>query len=348
MPVVTFDFMDVGQGDCTFIQVCEGNDIDDNNITPDYTALVDFGSCKNGFIAGPCAVTYIEKQLNKMPFPRINLIILTHADADHHNLIPRLLEIDDLEIEEVMYTGYKKDYTYTPFMSAFSRNTIDDIIAIAGKDVCCRLPSNCSDIRSPGNAAARAFGDLGMWIVQANFPSMDYDDPNPKSAVSLWSYHGNKVILPGDATVLTLDEINNLTQNYHTEGFLRDTTVLRLPHHGSERTTLNGNGANKWKVTEDFIDLVRAKAITIGADTRGDYRHPRETVIEKYNGAYMESDLFKKHRYISWGYSTNNIDEWVHTDTTKNVFTSLIDLNQGAQYQLRIDDKGNKQMWRAP
>lgn len=350
MPLVTFDFMDVGQGDCTFIQVCNGNSIDDRDITPNRAILVDFGSSKNAFVAGPDAAAYIGAQLGKMMVPAIDLIVLTHSDEDHHNLIiPQLLKIDDLEIGEVLFSGHAADYSYTPFMSGRERNTIDSINAYAKKRICFGLSSDCSSLVAPGAAPYAVFDGLSMWIVIANYPSDSARDPNTKSIVTLWEYAGYKVILPGDATAATLDEINNWTRRSGTEGMVRDASVLRLPHHGSERTTLMGNGAGKWKVTEDFVDLVRPRAITIGADTRGDYRHPRQTVIDKYDGPFMERGLYGIHRYISWGTSVKDQEEWVHEDTDKNIFTSLINMYQGAQYQLRLDSAGpGKQMWRTP
>lgn len=350
MPLVTFDFMDVGQGDCTFIQVCNGNSIGDRDITPDHAILVDFGSSKNGFVAGPDAAAYIGAQLGKMMVPTIELIVLTHSDEDHHNLIiPQLLEIDDLEIGEVLYSGRRGDYSYTPFMSGRERNTIDSINTYAKKEICFGLSSDCSSLLAPGAAPYAVFDGLRMWIVIANYPSDSARDPNTKSIVTLWEYAGYKVILPGDATAATLEEINRWTNWSGTEDMVRNASVLRLPHHGSERTTLKGNGADKWQVTDHFASLVRPRAITIGADTRGDYRHPRQTVIDRYDGLYMERGLYGMHRYISWGPSAKGIDEWVYEDTDKNIFTSLIDMYQGAQYQLRLDSAGpRKQMWRTP
>ncbi|HBQ87269.1 MAG TPA: hypothetical protein DD811_12450 [Syntrophomonas sp.] len=347
MPIVTFDFMDVGQGDSTFIQFCNGNNLHDAVLTPTNAMLVDIGSSMNGYIAGPDTVTYIQNQLNRMPNPVLDLVVYTHSDADHHNLTQRLLGIPNLTINEAVYGGKKSGYTYFTG-TGIHRQQLNTIQLLRNAGIPChKEPSDCTSLWNMASPPWRTLGNLNIWIVVGNFPSSNHHNPNDKSIVLLFEYAGCRVILPGDATAVTLNAFNNWITGQGLQAKVLGLTGLRVPHHGSERTTINGVGAHRWDITDQFINLTQSSSIYIGHDLNDLFRHPRETVIQRHRG-HVANNWYAMHRYVSWGESWRHTDEWIHTDTTNNVFTSMITAYQGAQYQLRIDHTGATDVYRSP
>ncbi|HEX2211069.1 MAG TPA: hypothetical protein VHG93_25525 [Longimicrobium sp.] len=349
MALVTFDFLDVGQGDGTFVQVFDPP----NYQQPVWTALVDYGSVKNRWVTGRDAGQYLASRLEAVYRKRgsriIDLLVLTHGDQDHYNLLPMLIQrVPTVRFGEVVYGGEEAEYwghenpwdTSTPLYNAIQLVRARTDNGTFGVPNVRSLPSDCSSFRNGVLNTWRSHGDLTIHIVQANFPYDSFRRTNEKSVVLLFKAYGHKVLLPGDATYMTMREIVAHLNAEGTTGEVAGTTALRLPHHGSERTARSYSRSDPWKPTRDFAALLGADMIVVGADVHGRFRHPRETLIQQYRphvgtGIYKPS-VGQNHRFVSWGPDTNDVDTWVHEDTADNVFTSLTAMYQGVQWQLRL------------
>ncbi len=111
--LVTVHFINVGQGDATFIDY------------GDYEILIDAGTRENG----ETVINYIQQYVNG----KIELVIATHPDADH---IAGLISVlNTFVVEQILYNGESKD-TQT-FRDAYNAAIAEDdcLITIAKNDV---------------------------------------------------------------------------------------------------------------------------------------------------------------------------------------------------------------------
>ncbi|PTL80739.1 ComEC/Rec2 family competence protein [Vitiosangium sp. GDMCC 1.1324] len=198
-------FLDVGQGDGTFI------------ICPDKTTiLVDLGSKKNGHIAGKDAIDTIDGLMKGKT--KIDYLFVTHGDGDHYNLIPELVK-SGFSFGKVYYSGPKSDYNKD--MQGVINNS-----SSAGF-----LDQAHSTEKKPLLTIGSASNQVDVFLLSANYPSEDDDDKNAKSICLMLAYGSLKAILMGDAEAETEDFI----MQTFTKAFLK-ADVLKLAHHGADST----------------------------------------------------------------------------------------------------------------
>ncbi|MFZ2407685.1 MAG: hypothetical protein WAW41_21340, partial [Methylobacter sp.] len=83
--LVNITVLDVGQGMGTFVEIY------DTSGALISTLLFDLGSLNNKVSAGGPSVQYLVDKLKSMADPTIELLVLSHKDGDHVNLIEDLL-----------------------------------------------------------------------------------------------------------------------------------------------------------------------------------------------------------------------------------------------------------------
>jgi len=313
--VATFDFMDVGMGDCTFITG-----------PGDETILIDFGSTKNRRIGPRDAILYLRDQLAGR-VPSLDYLFITHSDVDHYNQIKLLIKnIPHFTVDTVIYSGQVADYTK-------SRTSLAPLAAVTAK------------LLTYGNAYRRSlsqtpdfnFTDMRAWVLSANYPrANEGGDPNPKSIVLYFSYKGWGILCCGDATEATEDSI--LYANRRNLGLL-ECEVLKVPHHGSETSS-----------SADWVAATKPKALIVSADANPIYKLPRSGVLESYFGTVEAGAL--RHSYVAYapvvrarkraGAKGKMVDgEFREYTTLSRVFCTLSEFDQGAQYQVKIAANGN-------
>ncbi|MFY0567111.1 ComEC/Rec2 family competence protein [Archangium lansingense] len=199
-------FLDVGQGDGTFIICPDGT-----------TILVDLGSKKNGHIAGQDAIATIKNLMPKGK--KIDYLFVTHGDGDHYNLIPELVRSHGFRFGKVYYSGPTSDYNK------------DMQGVIAGSSSAGFLDKSHSTEKKPLLTIGSASNQVDVFLLSANYPSEDDSDKNAKSICLMLAYGSLKAILMGDAEAETEDFI----MNTFTKAFLK-ADVLKLAHHGSDST----------------------------------------------------------------------------------------------------------------
>ncbi|MFC5740614.1 hypothetical protein [Dyella tabacisoli] len=321
---VNFQVLDVGQGAGNFIEIYDGTTLTD-------TVLIDLGTT-SGRRQGATAVTYIYNQLNTMtdahgdPAPRIGLLLLTHSDTDHINLINQLLDrfptgaMHPLKIDRVRYGG---DYG----MYAKGKRK---------KNVLVRLKSYCNDIKAP---PAREIGvdKTGKWIpfwqqadikihlVASNVPDSTATTSrkrprvstpsayaiNTRSLVNIIEWDSMWYTTTGDATATTLVECNKVLAAVPKP--LLPTFMATLPHHGSRKTIFNLKLASDDPqpvaviVVKDFARSIAAKTVCASANETG-HHHPSLLVSELFSEFTEQSHVFwsdplltgQRHLYTAW------------------------------------------------
>lgn len=215
---------DVGQGDSYALRT------NDNKIIlidggPDWTSLHGLGRWLNFFKRD------------------IEIIILTHAHADHISSLPEIIK------------RYKVKKIYLPenldgaeSVALINSLTSEIEVIYPEKDLCIDFNSNCS---------------LCIFPPSENFKGAD--DDNDLSLASYFNCSGLTVFGAGDAsTARELDLLNS--------HFFNQADILKISHHGSSSSS-----------DSKFLDAVNPKfaIISVGANNR--YKHPSVKVINSLN-----------------------------------------------------------------
>ncbi|UCC17671.1 MAG: DNA internalization-related competence protein ComEC/Rec2 [Dehalococcoidales bacterium] len=216
-------FLNVGQGDAILIN--KGS----------RQILVDGGP-------SPQAIT---TALGKaMPFwdRSIDLVVLTHPDADH---VTGLIEVlRRYEIKQVLY----------PDLEVYSGLYAEFIALITEKNISSTL------------------ADAGQRITLSEDIYLDVLNPYHGSRYS--NIDNRSIVLRLESGILDCLLTGDITKNAEYDLMLRrlvkETMVLKLAHHGSASST-----------TDEFLTVVNPQIIIISAGKDNRYGHPDEEVLER-------------------------------------------------------------------
>lgn len=217
-------FIDVGQGDSILVQTADGFD-----------ALIDGGRPA----AGPTVVAFLRQS----SVNTLEVMVATHADADHIGGLIDVLNASDIEIGQVLYNGY-----------AGTTATWDTFVA-----------------------AAQA---RGLTLTAANFPA-DYvwgggvtaQVLHPDAGLTAPDQNESSVVMlirQGDIRYLMTGDIGHSAEaTVVARGTPIAANVLKVGHHGSKNSTSSA-----------FLAAVSpAEAmITVGDNS---YGHPTEETLAK-------------------------------------------------------------------
>jgi len=225
-------FFDVGQGDAIFIE------------TPNKTQiLIDGGPDK----------TILEKLNKAIAFydKTIDLVILTHPDADHITGLVSALEYYD--VKYILTSGVEKDTAvYKKWRDLIEEKNISLILAQSGQKIFLE-----QDI----------FLEI-IWPEQSLIESFS-KNTNNVSVVGKLIYGNIKFLLTGDIEKKV--EQHLISQNLNLE-----SDILKAPHHGSKTSS-----------SFNFIKMInpQVSVISVGRDNR--YKHPNDEVLERLNDSII-------------------------------------------------------------
>jgi competence protein ComEC len=220
-------FLDVGQGDAIFIETPAGAQI-----------LID---------GGPEGSTLLSELGGQMPFwdRTLDLIVLTHPDADHlTGLIPTLERYD---VRAVMLRELPHE---TDLTEAWKKALADEGATLLRGEAATHIALSDGvtlDVLHPGPALV-ADSDA---------------DTNNNSIVLRLTYGDVAFLLPGDIQT-------KVEQALVRSGVYLRSTVLKLPHHGS-----------KTSASQVFLDAVRPQVAVISVGAENSFRHPSAEVLER-------------------------------------------------------------------
>ncbi len=185
--VLEIVFFDVGQGDSIFIETPNKKQV-----------LIDGGPDKS----------VLEKLNQEMPFydRKIDLIILTHPDADHLTGLISVLEY--YQVNHILTSGFEKEtVTYQRWRELIGEKNIPLTIARTGQKVL--LDDNIVlDILWPEQFLGKG--------------------ANNNSIVAKLTYNQSEILLTGD--------IEKDIEKQLIDSNL-DSDILKIPHHGSKTST---------------------------------------------------------------------------------------------------------------
>lgn len=242
-------FFDVGQGDAIFIETPNRHQI-----------LIDGGPDE----------TILEKLAQEMPFwdRTIDLIILTHPDADH---LAGLIEIlKRYKVENILWTGIVKNTPlYKEWLKLIKSEKATVFVAKANQKISCLSP------------------DLGRCYLKLLWPEEDLkgkivkNDDNTSIVAKL---------VFGQVSFLFTGDIYQSVEEKLLEKDI-NSDILKVAHHGSKTST-----------SKIFLEIVSPEIAIIQVGKNNPYGHPHLQTLQNLKGIkILRTDLNKDIKIITDG-----------------------------------------------
>ena len=231
------NFFDVGQGDTVFIETPQRHRI-----------LIDGGS---GSII-------LEKLSKEMSFwdRTIDLIILTHPEADHLSGLNEVLK--RYKVENILWTGIVRDTAeYKEWLKLINEGKAKIFLAKAGQKISTR------------NIL------LELLFPFENLEGKKFKDSNNASIVG-------KLVFGDISFLFTGDIYKEVEKELIGGGVDFDSDILKISHHGSRTST-----------SEEFLKEVSPEIAIISVGKNNSYNHPHQEVLEvlsKYGINVLRTD----------------------------------------------------------
>lgn len=289
--------LDVGQGMCTYVELITDGSIVGN-------AIFDLGSTHNSSSAGGAALKFLSEQIVKRSPPNghIDIVFISHKDADHTNLFGDLLKtLPDMTINEVRYGGrydwYKvkvpKKEEYTNILNDLGARTSCAQHFVRGFSV---GDTSWNPLENEFFPPLWSGTGYSAYLLCANAPfrseilgigessisdKPNGDQANSKSLVIVLNIAGYQCVIGGDATFPTFQFINGIF-----ERTLLNVYMVLLPHHGSRKTTFGLKATNSSlsdtnrQVVDTYAQRMNGATLIASADTSHD--HPSLETIDLF------------------------------------------------------------------
>src|SRR3989338_8483580 len=219
-------FFDVGQGDAIFIETPNGNQV-----------LVDGGPDNS----------VLQKLGKTMPFydKDIDLVVMTHSDADH---ITGLIEVlEKYEVKNIVYSNIvRKSALYDAWQYAVAEEGADIIDPMAG------------EIVDLGNGVT-----LTVLHPTESLTGKVLEKTNNDSVVLMLKYGETEILLTGDIEAKAERQIILSGANLGAD-------ILKIAHHGSKTSTI-----------EEFLYEVSPQVAIIQVGAKNRYGHPTSEVLKR-------------------------------------------------------------------
>ena len=174
---------------------------------------------------------------------KLELVIVSHMDADHYNGVQQLLEEKLIKVDCLMLPLLEKpDESYT------------ELVSIAkSKGVKVQMAESEDEFT------------LGKSQFQILHPSHGYEaeSKNDTSIVMHMQYQDFAMLFTGDVE-------KNGEESMLKSGLLKDVDVLQAAHHGSASST-----------TEAFLEKVSPETVLISCGIDNRYGHPSKQTLER-------------------------------------------------------------------
>lgn len=286
-------FVDVGQGDCTIIELPDGK-----------TMIIDGGDKPNK--VETAIQNFIDATFDE-DFKYFDYAILTHADADHCgsldyvlNKYPaRICYRPNVEAKNASYTDqgkenlkpnalYKSTEAYVDCIKAMYQTTADFTSVVYVTD-----PSDESQTIVGGTGDDR-YSFTFYTPLSDNYGTQSSDDSNNYSPVMILEYQGYKFAMSGDAEEKNLKEFvakvnaaktDGVTDKYDVFDDDYCVNVIKAGHHGSENAT-----------TLDYLNVLTAPSgvgdvySVISCGEGNKYGHPKQEALDRIKAVGIADD----------------------------------------------------------
>ena len=282
-PELQVTFLDVGQGDCIFLQTENGD-----------SYLTDGGSSSVSKVGKYRMIPFLKYQ----GASQIKAVFVSHADSDHYNGIAELLEQAELEGIRV------ENLVLTDIADECRSEGYEELVELAGQNgITVQLLHEGQQLQD------------GELLFQCLHPSKGYraEDLNETSMVLLVTYREFSMLLTGDVQGAGEEHLTQELQDWKEPGVTQmqdvirisgeeesiederieeqieekrpqnkmganhtetELTILKVAHHGSKNST-----------SEEFLKAANPKLAIISCGKGNRYGHPHEETLERLDKA---------------------------------------------------------------
>ena len=273
-------FIDIGQGDCIFIELPDGKNM-----------LIDTGEKRN---AGKAKIDkYLrDEKGNKVT---IDYCVATHPDSDHIGLMPYVYEqYDVLKSYRPYVYSENKSASALPYelnkgikIKNSSNIYYDYITNVNAEQTYWEFFKDDSDF---SNGFTGKDGEIYEYTVNFVMPYADnlndyqyFTTPNDFSAVIMLEYADRKILFTGDIEYETGKKgaEQSFIREFSTSNpAMVDCDVLKVAHHGSDSST-----------SPEFLSLVKPEYSVISCGLSNTYHHPSNSTLK--NLVKCGSDIYR-------------------------------------------------------
>lgn len=273
-------FIDIGQGDCIFIELPDGKNM-----------LIDTGEKRN---AGKAKIDkYLrDEKGNKVT---IDYCVATHPDSDHIGLMPYVYEqYDVLKSYRPYVYSENKSASALPYelnkgikIKNSSNIYYDYITNVNAEQTYWEFFKDDSDF---SNGFTGKDGEIYEYTVNFVMPYADnlndyqyFTTPNDFSAVIMLEYADRKILFTGDIEYETGKkgaEQSFIREFSTSNSAMVDCDVLKVAHHGSDSST-----------SPEFLSLVKPEYSVISCGLSNKHRHPLKSTLD--NLVKCGSDIYR-------------------------------------------------------
>ncbi len=273
-------FIDIGQGDCIFIELPDGKNM-----------LIDTGEKRN---AGKAKIDkYLrDEKGNKVT---IDYCVATHPDSDHIGLMPYVYEqYDVLKSYRPYVYSENKSASALPYelnkgikIKNSSNIYYDYITNVNAEQTYWEFFKDDSDF---SNGFTGKDGEIYEYTVNFVMPYADnlndyqyFTTPNDFSAVIMLEYADRKILFTGDIEYETGKKgaEQSFIREFSTSNpAMVDCDVLKVAHHGSDSST-----------SPEFLSLVKPEYSVISCGLSNKHRHPLKSTLD--NLVKCGSDIYR-------------------------------------------------------
>jgi competence protein ComEC len=226
-------FLDVGEGDCAFIRTPNG-----------HTALIDAGPGRGKYSQFDAGLQVIIPFFKSRGITRIDSMVMTHPHADHYGgMIPVMKAV---EIGEFLDPG----------LSFPSRGYEDLLLEVQRRKIPYKMTHAPLTLNWDPSIMVQV-----LWPEPG--PSLP-GDPNNNSIVIRLVYLDVVYLFTGDIEIPVEREL-------YAYGKQLRTTVLKIPHHGSNTSS-----------TRAFLDLLNPRLAVFSLGYNNRFDHPDQEVVHRY------------------------------------------------------------------
>lgn len=284
--------------------------------------LIDFGTeAKSGipmtgrkYKRTKTAVQFVEDALKRKGIKQIDLVIASHADADHWFLLDpllRLLGSDDARgtlakakfIKKMIFGGFKDDWS-KPESPTFRRlikyvrsgSAEHEYLGGIGEKRITKLATCYTGYKYKAGKKPQSLpvlaniNGVNLRALVANVPEVGGAGPNSSintsSLVVVADFKNQRIVLTGDATWPTLSEADKILKEWPNPKLLQPVQMMTVPHHGTRVTMVQtsvvaGSGGPGLAATHGGSGRESSKKRKMGKEAESSTKKPSKRSMEE-------------------------------------------------------------------
>lgn len=342
---IKVNIIDVGQGQCTFVEVYTDPNPNSNTDAPTHTLMFDCGSDAHS-PQNNKNLYYIEQILSLMDFPAIDCLVFSHSDSDHISLINTLInKHPNLPIKTVWYGGNYEQYAKnnTNILETLVENGFCNSDDIGGLYANHSFRDNGDD-ESVNYLWRSEDGEVELYPIVANvliakpdFKSSLYlDVPVLKTSESLnrasiicgLKFSNSTYVICGDATNVTMGAFNTLFSGPTIDPLFTNIVMTTIPHHGSRTTGLRSNCSQGVRyraagIVNRFVCLLQSRTYTVSSFQQ--HNHPSLQLLSYFkpscpNPCIRDNRLLESNSHLLVLNEDLNSGSYHNAITSNNIF----------------------------